>query len=127
MDIARPILSVSRLQSQGFSVVFTWRAFLEKDGIRLPLVRHNGLFFLPTVLPGAQGAVKQVPNLSVLAKAQQLADQLMFGSRRLKLYEYGGEGGDTLRNWFAQRGMPAVRLARPQFDLCRADVVNGIF
>ena len=47
MQVTRPILSVGQLLDSGFEVSFRGQPFIAKDGVKVPLVRHMNLFYLP--------------------------------------------------------------------------------
>lgn len=46
MNVSRPLISVGQLNKDGFMVDFGKKSTIRQGGVALPVVGHNGLFYL---------------------------------------------------------------------------------
>ncbi|CAE8639057.1 unnamed protein product, partial [Polarella glacialis] len=119
--VRHPILSVGKLQKQGYGLWFPplgeepQAGYIYRDAQRVPLVRGNNLFYLLTRLLYQPVRRRQMGEVIALPS-----------SRRWMLFEWACERDSPLSQWFMDNGHAAVRLGLPETNLLDAAVVNSV-
>ena len=124
--VARPVLSVARLQDLGFELTFGDTAYLSRGGHHEELWSHLSLFFLPVQLVDQQGYVDDVWTPPLCPKQAVPTNVLSSSSVRWVLFEVCCSEESLLSTWFEAQGHTALRFGLPDHDLLEQATVDNI-
>lgn len=130
MGIRKPIISVARLVTNGWTVCFGPQAFLCKKNSRVALLVVGGMYYLTVrmVSPTENTNEPEVPDTSskAIQTLQLRAEVCVLQPAMRRWVEFLADADSPLSTWFQQAGQQSCNLPLDQLDLADPQVVQKI-